>query len=217
VGQNLQDQLVVFVVRALQTIDPNHFSVMDSGVFVGNPNAPPDYQTQTFYMTANPGFPPNSFAVGNIVLHPASRGAVTLNPTTTIASPLIQPNLLCNPGDVALSLQGLKLARQMADEFASTSNWLGAEVLPGPGVVTDQQLIAYMNQYSVPDFHYVGTCKMGPQTDQYAVVDPQLRVYGVGRLRVADASIMPTVTSGNTNCPSIMIGSRCGDFILGTS
>ncbi|ABD89415.1 GMC family oxidoreductase [Rhodopseudomonas palustris] len=215
VGQNLQDQLVVFVVRALQTIDPNHFSVMDNGVFAGNANAPPDYQTQTFYMAANPGFPPNSFAIGNIVLHPASRGTLSLASSDPLARPLIQPMLLCNPSDVNLSLQGLKLARQMANEFAASSSWLGAELSPGPNVVTDAQLIDYMNQSSVPDFHFVGTCKMGPQSDPGAVVNPRLQVYGVGALRVADASIMPTVTSGNTNCPAITIGGRCGDFIVG--
>jgi choline dehydrogenase len=82
-------------------------------------------------------------------------------------------------------------------------------------VVTDAELITYMNQSSVPDFHFVGTCKMGPQSDRAAVVNPQLQVYGVGGLRVADASVMPTVTSGNTNCPAITIGGRCGDFIVG--
>jgi choline dehydrogenase len=214
VGQNLQDQLIVFVVRSLQTIDPDHFSVMDNGVFVGSVNAQPDYQTQTFYMVANPGFPPNSFAVGNIILHPSSRGSVTLASASPLDRPLIQPMLLCNQNDVTLSLQGLKLARQMADEFAASSNWLGAELMPGPNVQTDAELIAYMNQSSVPDFHFVGTCKMGPQSDPAAVVNPQLQVNGVGRLRVADASIMPTATSGNTNCPSITIGGRCGDFII---
>ncbi len=217
VGQNLQDQLVVFVVRALQTTDPNHFSVMDNGVFVGSPEAQPDYQTQTFYMVDNPGFPPNSFAVGNIVLHPSSRGAVTLASANPLDRPLIQPMLLCNQNDVTLSLQGLKLARQMADEFAASSNWLGAELMPGPNVQTDADLIAYMNQSSVPDFHFVGTCKMGPQSDPAAVVNPQLQVYGVNRLRVADASIMPTSTSGNTNCPAMTIGGRCGDFILASA
>lgn len=112
------------------------------------------------------------------------------------------------------SLAGLKMVREIATYFASNSTWLGAETMPGPNVTTDQQLIAYMNETSVPDFHFVGTCKMGPSTDSMAVVDSQLRVKGVQGLRVADGSIMPTVISGNTNACSNMIGGRCGDFII---
>lgn len=214
VGQNLQDQLIPFVVWTLQNTDPSHFTVMDNNVFVGTdgPLGSPTYEMQTFYMINAPNFPPQAFAVGAIVLHPQSRGFVSLQSANYTARPLIQPNLLCNPNDVAVSLAGLKLARQMANQFASTFSWLGTEVSPGPNVITDAQLIAYMNQSAVPDFHYVGTCKMG--TDSASVVDPTCRVYGVNRLRVADASIMPFVTSGNTNAPSMMIGGRCGDFIL---
>ena len=217
VGQNLQDQLIPFVVWSMKNTDPNHFTVMDNNVFIGDdgPGGAPTYEVQTFYMKNNPGFPPNSFGLGAIVLHPESRGEVTLASGSFLDRPLIQPNLLCNPADVTVSLDGLKLVRQIAEQFAAQTEWLDAELAPGPSVITDQQLIAYINETGVPDFHYVGSCKMG--VDSASVVDPTCRVYGVNGVRVADASIMPFVTSGNTNAPSMMIGGRCGDFIVSGS
>jgi choline dehydrogenase len=219
VGQNLQDQLVSAVVRNLSKTDPNHITVMDNNLFVdGLPgvggSGAPAYEVQSFYMTNNPGFNPNSYALGAINLRPQSRGSVTLRSNNYTDPPIIQPSLLCSSQDIPVQLSGLKMVREIMDYFAANSGWLGDEYLPGPNVTTDQQLINYINQASVPDFHYVGTCKMGPDTDPQAVVDPQLRVKGVSGLRVADASIMPFVTSGNTNAPSMMIGSRCADFIL---
>src|ERR1700752_2372694 len=215
VGQNLQDQLISYVVNPLKTIDQGHFSPMCNNIFAnGLPGAPttgaPAYEVQTFYMANNPGFPPNQYAVGSIVLHPLSRGSITLSSASYTDPPLIQPNLLCDPQDVQTSLKGLKMVREIAAYFAKHTNWLDPETMPGPGVITDQQLIAYMDETSVPDFHYVGTCKMGPDSDQMAVVDPKLRVRGVNGLRVADNSIMPKVISGNTNACANMIGGRCG-------
>lgn len=219
VGRNLQDQLISFVVHPLAQIDPDHFSPMCNNIFTnGLPSAPqtgaPAYEVQTFYMINNPGFPPYQYAVGSIALHPLSRGAITLSSANYTDPPLIQPNLLCDPQDVKTSLAGLKMVREIANYFEANSNWLGPETMPGPNVITDQQLIAYMNESSVPDFHFVGTCKMGPDSDRFAVVDSQLRVKGVNGLRVVDNSIMPKVISGNTNACANMIGGRGGDFIL---
>jgi choline dehydrogenase len=191
---------------------------MDNNLFVdGLPgvggSGAPAYEVQSFYMIQNPGFDPNSYALGAINLRPQSRGSVTLQSNNYLDPPIIQPSLLCEQDDIPVQLRGLKMVREIMKNFAAFG-WLADEYLPGPSVTTDQQLIKYINEASVPDFHYVGTCKMGPNTDQQAVVDPQLRVRGVSGLRVADASIMPFVTSGNTNAPSMMIGSRCADFIL---
>ena len=219
VGQNLQDQLVSFVVRPLAKTDTGHFSPMCNNIFTnGLPSTAgdataPEYEVQTFYMANNPGFPANMYAVGSIALHPLSRGSVTITSDVTADFPLIQPSLLCDSTDVQTSLTGLKMVREIATYFAANSTWLGDEYLPGKNVTTDAELTAYMNDSSVPDFHFVGTCKMGPASDPLAVVDSQLRVRGVTGLRVADASIMPTVISGNTNACSNMIGGRCGDFI----
>src|SRR5205823_3269735 len=117
----------------------------------------------------------------SIVLHPQSRGQVALASGSFLDAPLIQPNLLCSTDDVSVSLAGLKLARKIANGFAASAKWLGTEIAPGPAVITDQQLIAYMKQTAVPDFHYVGTCKMG--VDESSVVDPSCRVTGVNGLR----------------------------------
>jgi choline dehydrogenase len=127
---------------------------------------------------------------------------------------MIQPNLLCATQDVDTTLRGLKMVRAIADTFAAKSAWLGDETLPGKDVTTDEQLIAFLKKYAVSDFHYVGSCRMGSTSDRSAVVDNQLRVHGVERLRVVDASIMPSLVSGNTNAASNMIGGHAADFVL---
>ena len=86
------------------------------------------------------------------------------------------------------------------------------EVAPGAGRTTDDEILDWVKQAAETTYHPVGTCKMG--SDPMAVVDAQLRVHGIGGLRVADASIMPTLTSGNTNAPSIMIGEKAADMVL---
>lgn len=218
VGKNLQDQLITFVVRKLAQIDPNHFSAMDNGMFFGStPDGRPRFQVQTFYMKNNPGLPPNSFGIGTIVLDPLSRGAVTLKSSSYLDPPLIQPQLLCDQRDVPVTLEALKLAREIGSVFAAGGPWAGPELMPGPDVVTDPQLIAYIRQTAIPDFHFVGTCKMGNPSDGTTVVDPRLRVRGVTGLRVADASVMPYVTSGNTNAPSMMIGGMAGDLVAAST
>lgn len=219
VGQNLQDQVIVFVVHPLARVDTGHYSPMSNNVFLnGLPGTPqigaPRFEVQSFYMQANPGFPPNQYALGAIVLHPESRGSIRLASAHMNQPPLIQPNLLSTPADRLAALEGLRLVRELANQFEARSTWLKAETNPGPSVTSDKDLLQYIEESAVPDFHYVGTCRMGPGSDPSAVVDPQLRVRGVSGLRVADASIMPSVTSGNTNAPSMMIGSRCADWIL---
>ena len=97
------------------------------------------------------------------------------------------------------------LHHRLFDEFR------GAEIAPGAGVQSDEALVAYIRNTASTMWHPVGTCKMG--TDPMAVVDPELRVHGVEGLRVVDASIMPTITTGNTNAPTIMIGEKAADFI----
>ena len=88
----------------------------------------------------------------------------------------------------------------------------GEEIAPGAHLVSDDELLDWVRHNAETTYHPVGTCKMGP--DAMAVVDPELRVHGLSGLRVADASIMPTLTSGNTNAPCIMIGEKCADMVL---
>ena len=108
-------------------------------------------------------------------------------------------------------VDGLKAAREIAAETAYAQH-VKAETLPGPDVTSDEDLLDYVRETGGTIYHPSGTCKMGP--DPMAVVDERLRVRGVDNLRVADCSIMPTVVSGNTNAPAIMIGEKCAAMIL---
>ena len=94
------------------------------------------------------------------------------------------------------------------------SEWTGREIAPGADKQTDEELLEWVRNTAETTYHPVGTCKMGPATDPRAVVDDRLRVHGIEGLRIADASIMPTLTSGNTNAPSIMIGEKCAELVL---
>jgi choline dehydrogenase-like flavoprotein len=111
-----------------------------------------------------------------------------------------------------LLLRGFRLGRRILDAPAWDSV-RGPETRPGPEAQSDEQIRTYIRNFSATAFHPVGTCKMG--RDPLAVVDPQLRVHGIEGLRVADASIMPTLIGGNTNAPAIMIGEKCSDMVLG--
>jgi choline dehydrogenase len=109
-------------------------------------------------------------------------------------------------------VDGLELIRRIAAQPALRP-YVAAEHLPGPDCRSREDLLAYVREKGTTIFHPTSTCAMGPASDPMAVVDPRLRVHGLEGLRVADASIMPTVVSGNTNAACIMIGERCADFI----
>ena len=128
------------------------------------------------------------------------------------AAPLIDPHLLEHPDDIKPLVRALKIARAA---FASEAfaEYEGVEVAPGPGVKTDKQFDKYIRETGYTVHHPVGTCRMG--SDKGAVVDPQLRLNGIEGLRIADASVMPSVIGGNTNAPCVMIGERAADFVLG--
>jgi choline dehydrogenase len=107
----------------------------------------------------------------------------------------------------------MKLVRRVTSQPAFARHVL-REHLPGPEAATDEALMAYARGYATTVFHPCGTCKMGSGSDVRAVVDARLRVHGLTGLRVADASVMPTLTSGNTNAPTIMIAEKAADMIL---
>ena len=113
--------------------------------------------------------------------------------------------------DVDAMIAGVRLARKLAEQPA-LKPYIAEEVVPGPAVRSDEQLIEDIRNRGVSNLHPVGTCRMGTGRD--AVVDPRLRVHGIRGLRVADASIMPLVVGGNTNAPSIMIGEKCAAMVL---
>ena len=129
-----------------------------------------------------------------------------------MAYPKIYPNYLSDERDCAVAIGGIKVARRIA-EAPSLRNCVIDEYVPGRHFQSDEELLDAARRYSQTIYHPAGTCKMG--NDDGSVVNHQLRVHGVEGLRVADASIMPEIVSGNTNAPTIMIAEKAADMILG--
>jgi len=144
-------------------------------------------------------------------LRPKSRGYIGLKSANPLADPLIQPNYLEHPDDRAALIASVRLARRI---FASPafSGINGGETEPGAAAQSDEAILADIRKRAETIYHPIGTCKMG--NDAMAVVDSQLRVHGIDGLRVADASIMPTLIGGNTNAPSMVIGEKAAQMIL---
>ena len=145
-------------------------------------------------------------------LRPESRGSVRLASPDPADAPLIDPDYWAEPHDRAMAFEGLRLAREIMRQDA-LKPFVAREALPGPAVEGDAALFDYACASAKTDHHPVGTCRMG--TDGMAVVAPDLKVHGVEALRVADASVMPRLPSCNTNAPTIMIGEKASDPILG--
>ena len=153
-------------------------------------------------------FPAFTASVCN--LRPTSRGTVTLKSADPRAHPAIRPNYLATPEDRQVAADAIRLTRRIAAAPA-LERFEPEEFLPGPTIQSDADLAKAAGQIGTTIFHPVGTCKMGP--DPMAVVDERLRVRGLVGLRVVDASIMPTITSGNTNSPTVMIAEKASDMI----
>jgi choline dehydrogenase len=148
------------------------------------------------------------------VLRPHSRGDVRLRSNNPHDAPLIDPKFLSDERDMALLLKGGQLQQRIIE--SSPFNQVRGKMLY-PVDIADSQAMAHdIRQRADTQYHPVGTCKMGPDSDPMAVVDAQLRVRGIQGLRVADASVMPTLIGGNTNAPSIMIGEKATDLIRAT-
>jgi choline dehydrogenase len=162
-----------------------------------------------------PGFekkPPPRVSVRIGYLQPKSRGWVKLRSTNPADAPRILMNLFDDPGDLDTMVRGVELSRRIFAQMP-LRDMIRQEVLPGAGTDDVAALKEHIRRNAGHRSHPVGTCKMGRGPD--AVVDAQLRVWGLTGLRVADASVMPEVPSGNTNLPSIMVGERAADLILG--
>ena len=155
----------------------------------------------------NPGVTLNS-----AYLRPRSRGTVRLASADPATMPLIDPNYWADPHDRDLSIKGLRLAREIMRQNA-LKPYVLREVLPGPSLESDDDLFDYACRSAKTDHHPVGTCRMGHGED--AVVTPDLKVRGIEALRVCDSSVMPRVPSSNTNAPTIMVGEKGADLILG--
>lgn len=156
-------------------------------------------------------FPAFTASVCN--LRPTSRGHVRIASNDSYAAPKITPNYLSTTEDRKVAAQSLQLTRRIAAAPA-LARYKPEEIKPGVHHQTEEELAEAAGLIGTTIFHPVGTCKMGAPNDPMAVVDSQLRVKGVDNLRVVDASIMPFITSGNTNSPTLMIAEKTAAHIL---
>jgi len=220
VGANLHDHLLATLLYSsarkipagkANNLEAHFFARSDPGM-----TAPDLQPLMSHFPMPVPGYEQpgygDGYAIVAGVIRPLSRGRLWLRSADPAGHPVIDPHYLEEQADVRALLASLKLCRETG-EAKALSEFRAREIAPGPDVRTDEELIEYGMRNLITYHHQVGTCKMG--IDHAAVVSPaDLRVYGVEGLRVADASVMPAVTSGNTNAPTIMIGERCADFLL---
>jgi choline dehydrogenase len=150
------------------------------------------------------------FGFGPTLVNPESRGEISLRSADPLAPPAIRANYLSTEQDLRVIVEGVRLCRRIAHTEAFEP-YRGDELLPGAQATTDADLAAFVRGAAQTLYHPVGTCKMG--SDETAVVDARLRVRGLERLRVADASIMPRIIAGNTNAPTVMIAEKAADMI----
>ncbi|MCB0019565.1 MAG: GMC family oxidoreductase N-terminal domain-containing protein, partial [Anaerolineales bacterium] len=219
VGQNLQDHTTVpLIVASRRPIPP-----VDPGVQPGHGQlfwytderlTAPDLQPYLLpYPEYRPGMsgPATAFTFTAGHLRPRSRGRLTLRSANPADQPLLNPNYLTERYDVDALIAGLELGRAI---MAAMPAWAGTELYPGPAVQNKEALAQYVRQTAGTYSHMAGTCRLGQ--DRLAVVDAELRLHGVAGLRVVDASVMPTIVSGNINAPVIMIAERAADLIKGS-
>ena len=154
----------------------------------------------------------DGFACRIVMLHPESRGKVGLQSQDPAAHPLILQRFLATDADWRALRAGVRLARDVASQ-PSMRPYIAREILPGDGKTADEDIDAHIRKTSITVHHPLGTCRMGPEGDGLAVVDPELRVRGVDGLRVVDASVMPDMISGNINAAVVMIAERAAELI----
>ena len=247
VGENLQDHLQARVIfRCTQPITTNDalrtwhgklkigldylltrsgpmaVGINQGGIFArAMPDATrPDVQfhfaTLSSDMAGSPVHEFPGFTMSVCHLRPTSRGTVRIRSTDPLEPPAMQPHYLSTPEDRATLIAGIRLARKLAATNAMRP-YVESEYRPGDAAVSDDDLLEFAKDTGGTIFHPSGTTRMGPASDPMAVVDPELRVHGIDRLRVVDCGIMPTLVSGNTNVPVVMIAEKAADMILGSS
>jgi len=211
VGGNLQDHLKLSIRWQGRTTLPP--STVTAGLFVRSHSGtdaaalPPDLQ---FYIGRGLDQPDRFVTITVSLVRPASRGSVRLRSANPSDKPVIRANYLTDPRDVATLLQGLTLARTLGRSTAYEA-LRAEEIEPGASAVSEADLTAFMRRAVDTIYHPAGTCRMG--TDDSAVVDARLRVRGVAGLRIADASVMPTVVSATTHAACVMIGAKAAELV----
>ena len=244
VGENLQDHLqirAVYGVEGVRTLNtmaatlrgkalialqyawsrsgPMAMAPSQLGAFaksrpnLAHPNL--EYHVQPLSLDAfgEPLHPFNAFTASVCNLNPSSRGSVRIRGADPALAPRIAPDYLASDDDRVVAAESLRLTRRIVAQPALAAH-RPVELKPGPQFESDDDLARLAGDIGTTIFHPVGTAKMGPASDLLAVVDARLRVHGVERLRVVDASVMPTITSGNTNAPTLMIAERAAEWIL---
>ena len=243
VGGNLQDHLqirAVFQVEGVSTLNtlasswfgkarigleyalrrtgPMSMAPSQLGAFArsGPDKAWPDlqYHVQPLSLEAfgEPLHGFNAFTASVCNLNPTSRGSVAIRSADAADAPLIAPNYLSTAEDREVAARSLRLTRRIVEQPA-LARYRPSEYKPGVRFQTDEELARLAGDIATTIFHPVGTCRMGRDGDDGAVVDSRLRVRGVSGLRVIDASVMPTITSGNTNSPTLMIAERAAAWL----
>ena len=145
-------------------------------------------------------------------VRPTSRGEINITSDDTRDNPKIKMNYLSTQDDRAVAAKALKLVRKIMLNTETFKKYEPQEYRPGANITDDEELVKAASEHSQTIFHPVGTCKMG--NDDEAVVNEKLSVHGLENLRIVDASIMPNITPGNTNAPTIMIAEKASDMIL---
>lgn len=244
VGKNLQDHLQirpVYKVSGIRTLNGDYANLVrratmgldyalrrrgpltmapsQMGAFV---RSSPQYETANLEFHFQPlsldvwgdGLHPfNAFTASVCNLRPSSRGSIHIASAKVEDSPEIRPNYLSTEEDKQVAVDSLKWARKIASQ-AALAPYNPQEHKPGPHIVSDEELTIAAGDLGTTIFHPVGTVRMGRDDDKQAVLDSRLRVRGVAGLRVIDASVMPTITSGNTNSPTIMIAEKGASMVL---
>ncbi len=244
VGDNLQDHLqirAVFQVKGVKTLNtqanslwgkamigleyalrrsgPMSMAPSQLGAFTrsdaGQPYANIEYHVQPLSLDAfgQPLHSFNAFTASVCNLNPSSRGRVQITSADPQQAPSIAPHYLSTDADRRVAADSLRITRRIVAQPA-LAKYQPVEVKPGVQFQSDAELAKLAGDIGTTIFHPVGTAKMGPRSDPMAVVDAHLRVHGVQRLRVVDASVMPRITSGNTNSPTLMIAERAAEWLL---
>ncbi len=244
VGENLQDHLQIRLIyettRPITTNDqlrslagrigmglqwllfrggPLAVGINQGGLFcrVDPASATPDTQfhfaTLSADMAGGAVHPFSGCTYSVCQLRPGSRGYVRLRSADPFEPPSMQPNYLSTEADRRMAVAAVKYARRVATT-EPLAGLMKREFRPGPEVRTDDEILHFCREYGATIFHPSGTAKMGPASDPLSVVDHRLRVHGVAGLRVVDCSVMPTLVSGNTNVPVVMMAERAAEFVL---
>jgi choline dehydrogenase len=216
VGENLQDHPKSQVAyAATRQLRGGSFARKPHVLLRTDPQAAPDIQMIFIEFPVHPRWQlgaENGYSVIFSLVTPESRGTVRLASADPGQPPLIDPRYLTDERDVTRMIAGLRRAREIGAANA-LAEFRKDEIFPGPGATGGIEIHDYLRRTITTYFHPVGTCRIG--IDGLSVVDPELRVHGVARLRIADASVMPSVPAGNTNAPVLAIAERAAALIAG--